>query len=392
MSQVFDTVAAVRRDLHRVLLERSGSIDNALLALLTRQHYLQIGPPGTAKSMLVDALHARITGARRFKRVLNPGTTDTDLLGPHDLVQMADHGKWVRRHARSIVEADLAFLDETGRGNQMVYDLLLQILGEEREVDELGMDQPLKLPLISVFGASNSHLSGNEHLSALNNRFLLREEIAPVSERASLIRLATQPPKLTEVQATLTLNELRQAQAEAQTVRGTDEVLQAALDLKEHLRGEGVSVSDRMWVWSFPLLKAQAWLAGKDEMELEDLGALAAAWWSDPKEKAVVQRAIFAVANPLDLQALEIEDDALDLLKQMPGDDDRDWLQQAESTNVQLQDMLTTLMAAIKGSRARDKRRAVAALQKIHTAQTGVAQALAKRMHLGTIDIDALVA
>src|SRR5262249_18831242 len=129
MSPVADKVQAVRADMQRVLLEREGAIDNALLALLTRQNYLQVGSPGTAKSMLVDALHLRITGARRFKRVLNPGTTDSDILGPQDLIQMADHGRYVRRHARSIVEADIVFLDEIGRANQLVYDLLLQILG-----------------------------------------------------------------------------------------------------------------------------------------------------------------------------------------------------------------------------------------------------------------------
>src|SRR5215831_17913702 len=238
MSPVFDKIQAVRADMNRVLLERQGAIDHALLALLTRQNYLQVGAPGTAKSMLVDALHLRITGAKRFKRVLNPGTTDSDILGPIDLIAMGDHGRYLRRHARSIVEADIVFLDEIGRANQMVYDLLLQILGEEREVDEIGMDAPLALPILGSFAASNSHLTGNDNLQALNNRFLLREEIAPLTERASLIRLATDRPSIKDVQATITLDELRQAQGEAQTVQGTEEVLSAALELKEQLHQE----------------------------------------------------------------------------------------------------------------------------------------------------------
>src|SRR5262245_32776301 len=187
-SIVHSKVQAVRQDLNRVLLERSTAIDNALLALLTRQNYFMIGGPGVAKSLLADAIRARIDGARKFKCNLNPGTTDSSILGPRDVIAAADTGKWLRRTARSIVEADIVFLDEIGRGNDMVYDLLLQILGEEREVDELGMDAPLALPMVSAFAASNSYLEARH--SALDNRFLLREEIRPVALRESRIRLA----------------------------------------------------------------------------------------------------------------------------------------------------------------------------------------------------------
>src|SRR5262245_6486735 len=93
-------VEALQHDLRRVLLERDQPITNALLALLTRQHHIQYGPPGSAKSMLIDALHLRITGTRRFRQYLNPGTTAEDLLGPRDLLKQVDEGKYLRRHAR----------------------------------------------------------------------------------------------------------------------------------------------------------------------------------------------------------------------------------------------------------------------------------------------------
>lgn len=392
MSHAFDRVQGVRADLNRVLLERTQAVDNALLALLTRQHYLQISrQPGTAKSLLVDALHARIMGAKRFKCFFTPATTADELLGPPDLLALADHGKHQRVHARSLAEADFAFLDEIGRGNALVYATLLQLLGEERTVDELGMDAPLRLPLMSVFGASNAHLIGDKTLEALNNRFLLREEIVPLQERVNLITLATKPPRLTDVQATMTLDELRQAQAEAQTVSGTAEVLEASLELREALREASVIVTDRMWTWSFPLMKAHAWLHGESEMTLEDLGVLAAAWWEDPKDKQGVQRAIYAVSNPLQQRALEIEDDAMDLVKNLPHEDDPDFVSAGDSVNVQLRDMQTTLMQAIRQSRARDKRQAVASLQRINSAHQKFGVAYAKRTHLGHIDISAVL-
>jgi len=394
MSTAYDKIQAVRADLNRVLLEREQAIDLALLALLTRQNYVQIGPPGTAKSMLVDALHLRIDGARRFKRVLNPGTTDSDILGPIDLTRLADEGRYVRRHARSIVEADIVFLDEIGRANQMVYDLLLQILGEERCVDEIGMDTPLALPVLGSFAASNSHLTGDDNLQALNDRFLLRQEIAPLADPASLIRLATDRPRLSDVRATITLDELRQAQAEAQQVTLPTSMVEAALALKEALRGEGVLVTDRMFTWSFPLLKAHAYLQGEPHVGLEDLAVLGAAWWVDPHERAVVQRAIFSVATPLQAQALAIEDNAMDLIAHLPNADAHDFLSAAESANAQLLDMVQTLMQAIRGSAARDttRQKAVGSLKRVHAAQTKLAGQLAARMGLGGIDLSGVLA
>lgn len=389
MTTTHDKVVAVQADLNRVLFERTSAVDHALLALLTRQHYLMLGPPGTGKSLLVDALQARITGARHFKRVLHPATTPEDLLGPIDLIEMADHGRYVRRHGRSIVEADISFLDEISRCNQMVYDLLLQILNE-RVVDEIGLDQPLRLPLISVFGASNAPLTGNDNLQALNNRFLLREEIVPIAERASRIQLATKPPRLSDVQAQMTLADLAAAQTEAQAVRMTKEVLSAALDLQDALKHDGVSISDRMWTWSFPLIKARAWLAGAAEVQLEDLGVLAAAWWTDTKEKAVVQRAICGVANPLEMLALEYEDNAADLLKQMPGEDDPDFLKAGDTVQPQLKDIVTQLASAIERSRARDKRKAKASLKTVFLATKRLQDRLQSRMapDLGALEVD----
>jgi len=380
MSHAYDKIQAVRADMNRLLLEREQAVDNALLALLTSQHYIQIGGTGIAKSFLVDCLLARIEGARLFACKCNPGTTDDDLLGPQDMLAYADQGKRLRCHAQSAVEGDVLWLDEIGRANMLVYDILVALLGGERQIKETGMTAPLTLPFISAFAASNSHLIGQWELEALNNRFLLREEIAPITERASFIRLATDPPKVQDIRAKVTLDELRDAQVEAQTVTNSGEVLGAALDLRARLLAEGVQVTPRMWTWSFPLLRAHAWLHGASAMSLEDLGILAHSWWEDPKVRPVVQRAIYAVSNPLDLRALEIEDDAMDALKRIPHQDDPDWLKAAESGHAALKDMVTLLVDEIRASKAREKRQAVRSLVKVDEAQHGLAVQLARRV------------
>ena len=76
--------------------------------------------------------------------------------------------------------ANIAFIDEVFKANSAILNALLTILNE-REFDN--GDQRIKLPLISVIGASNE-LPDNPELDALYDRFLCRYKVSPVSEQA----------------------------------------------------------------------------------------------------------------------------------------------------------------------------------------------------------------
>ena len=107
-----DQFLAVRDDLRSCLLERESAIDNALLALLSGEHYLQLGPPGTAKSLLVRAVAARIHGAQYFEKLMTSFTVPEELFGPIDLIGYADRGEYKRLSAGSLSQAHIGFLDE----------------------------------------------------------------------------------------------------------------------------------------------------------------------------------------------------------------------------------------------------------------------------------------
>ena len=68
-------------ELGQVFVERAEVVEGALAALLAGQHVLLIGPPGTAKSMLADALCQRIDGARYFQWLLTKFTTPEEVFG-----------------------------------------------------------------------------------------------------------------------------------------------------------------------------------------------------------------------------------------------------------------------------------------------------------------------
>jgi MoxR-like ATPase len=58
---VTGSIKAQERELMVSLIERDEVIRASLVALLTRQHLVVLGPPGTAKSALVTELSRRIS-------------------------------------------------------------------------------------------------------------------------------------------------------------------------------------------------------------------------------------------------------------------------------------------------------------------------------------------
>lgn len=68
-------LAQVRAELKQRFFERDDVVDGLLTAILAQLHVVLLGPPGTAKSALVNALVERIDGAESFQWLLTKFTT-----------------------------------------------------------------------------------------------------------------------------------------------------------------------------------------------------------------------------------------------------------------------------------------------------------------------------
>ncbi len=73
-STAHSQIQQLRTDLASRFPERRDAIDGALAAVLAGDHVLFIGPPGTAKSVLVRAI-AQAFGGRYFERLLTKFST-----------------------------------------------------------------------------------------------------------------------------------------------------------------------------------------------------------------------------------------------------------------------------------------------------------------------------
>jgi MoxR-like ATPase len=72
--------AAARREMAEALIEREAEIDLVLTGLVARENVLLVGPPGCAKSLLLDSLLAWMKG-RKFSILLNRFSTPEEVLG-----------------------------------------------------------------------------------------------------------------------------------------------------------------------------------------------------------------------------------------------------------------------------------------------------------------------
>ena len=251
----------IRDGLTSGLVERDLAVRLGLLAALSGEHLLLLGPPGTAKSLVARRLRLAIRDGTYFERLLTRFSVPEELFGPLSISGLQDD-RYERLTESYLPTASIAFLDEIFKANSAILNSLLTLLNER--VFHNGAEA-VPTPLVAVVGASNE-LPDGEELDALLDRFLLRLHVAPVSAKAfqELMALSDEgDPELAD-DLRLTPDDLAKIQSEAARVRIPDGVLALLRELREWCMTEGIQVSDRRWRKVAKLLRTSAWTNGRD--------------------------------------------------------------------------------------------------------------------------------
>ena len=282
---VEEKLKAIRDELRQMFLERGDLIDGALCALLSSQHVLIIGPPGTAKSMLADELCRRIDGANYFQWLLTRFSTPEEIFGAVSL-RALEQDDYRRVTSRKLPEAHIAFLDEIFKANSSILNAILTLINERlfHNGKEVG-----PVPLLTLFGASNE-LPEDDELMALYDRFLLRFVVNYIAEDFRFLRMleASVPAERT----TMSLSDLGEIQSQVRLVAIPAFVYRTITDIRRELKKKNLEASDRRWRQSLSLLQAHAYLAGRHEVEENDLYFLEHALWRDPQEQNEIRTTI----------------------------------------------------------------------------------------------------
>jgi MoxR-like ATPase len=308
--KLHEKIAAIEVSMNADLVERRDSIRALLLAFVTQEHVFFFGPPGTAKTRMIEDLRACVVGSRSCYRLAHRFMTADELIGPMDLGVFQREHRFVRNLTGGIADTEFAFLDEVFKANSAVLNTLLPILNERR------LDESTPIPLRTCASASNEFPS-DESLGALYDRFLLRERVEYIKgDRAKLALLARVAAKGKRSQAfvapvQVSLGEWDQIATEVDAVTIPTAVLEAQLRLEKDLAKQNIFVSDRRSVQALRVIKAEAWLNGEATASVDDLQALRYIYWNTTKEQDALISLLGALDRTITGEVLAVLDAAI---------------------------------------------------------------------------------
>jgi len=248
-------------------VSRRAILELIMLGLIAREHVLLIGPPGTGKSLVVQAI-ARSVEARYFEYLIGRFTEPSELFGGLDLNALKD-GEIKPVTGGMLPEAEIAFLDEIFLGSTAILNSLLKILNERTyRRGRFAM----KSPMLSCVAASNA-LPEDPLLAAFADRFLLTSFVDPVED--------DQLTALMRAGWALGVEERAEVPSLPAGVVGALHQAMLAIDLTpiheayahivRKVRLTGAVLSDRKIVKAQKLVAAAALLRGQTAAGLEDL-------------------------------------------------------------------------------------------------------------------------
>lgn len=375
MSNPFSQLA---NELNKLFPERRDVVAGSISALLAGEHVLMLGPPGTAKSALVRAIASAFNGVY-FERLMTKFSTPEELFGPVSLKAL-EQDRFARVTTGKLPEAEFAFIDEVFKSNSAILNSLLTAMNERLFHND---GAPVKMPLISLFGASNELPDGKE-LEALYDRFMVRFDVNYILRPSNLRAMLLAPEPVSTVK--LTVSDLRAAQAQVAAVKVTDETVDALIAVRESLQAEGLSVSDRRLKKSIKLVQASTHMAGETETTPEDLMCLVDALWREPKERGKVLRVVGKLADPVSVLITEVLDAAREQaqkLEQLKATDRKQFIAAASNSIQEFDTQQTKLGELAKSAGKRASALVTDASQEIANMKNEYARIITQALGLG---------
>ena len=177
----------LEQELNGKYINRGDVIHGLIVTLLARGNCVLLGSAGTGKSDLVQTLSRAITGTC-FETILTKTSAPEELFGAYDIKALQD-GKYVRNTENSLVDGDVAFVDEVFKCNSATLNGLLGVMAQRTFRN--GSSAPTPIPLQLFVGASNEMPEGGADgaLAALWDRFEMRFVVEYIKDKGSFHKL-----------------------------------------------------------------------------------------------------------------------------------------------------------------------------------------------------------
>lgn len=304
----------IEASMNQHLFEREAEIHTAILALLTGLHHFQYGEPGTGKSMLVVKLvqHLDLKPDEYFQYQLHKTTMAEEILGGMDMAHFKKCNEFRKNPKGKLPEAVIAFLDEGFNGSSAILNALL-LAAHERQFDR--GDMRINIPLRTMFMGSN-FIPQTGELAAFADRLHFWHEVKPIQDPSNKMKMMM-GEFATEPLSKATLDEVYKAEGEIAQVEIPQEVAKAVMKISGKLQREGIPVSDRRLAQAMQVVRAEAWLNGRDKAVHVDLLPLAHMFWKDPKDRHTVDTIVLEEASPLDRKIRDIKAELLIAIREL---------------------------------------------------------------------------
>lgn len=312
----------VKQVIKQMFTGRDQAVDLLVLSTISQEHLLFVGPPGTAKTEIINR-YTELVDARGFHYLLTRFTEPSELFGPLDLAKFKD-GTFNIRTEGMLPEAQIAFLDEVFQGSSAILNSLLTILNE-RMFYNGSIHQ--SVPLISMIGASNM-VPDDPWLRAFADRFVLRLEMDSLEDdlvddlvergwdleqdrieaakRAAVGQLPGKTMRQLKIDELLALHG-RLLEVDLSKIRPEYGRL-----IRE-LRAEGVQLSDRRAVKGLKLIAGAALLRKAETADIPDLWPLMHIW-DRPEEADVIKGIIHPRLAEAGVSAVDVTRPVADIL------------------------------------------------------------------------------
>ena len=263
------------------LIERAVPVRLSLLAALSGEHLLLLGPPGTAKSEMARKLYTVFSNINYFERLLTRFSVPEELFGPLS-IKALEQDRYHRLTRSYLPDASIAFIDEIFKANSAILNSLLTLLNE-REFDNGSVR--VATPLISVIAASNE-LPEDDGLEALFDRFLIRYQLQPVSNDgfAALLDLQNEVVGNADEIDKLSEKDIETIQQSSSAVELSDQAREIFFKLKKYLAENSIYISDRRWRKALKILQVSACTNGKKQIDKWDCVLLSHLLWQTPDQ------------------------------------------------------------------------------------------------------------